>query len=168
MISSKVRDEVRRIYAYRCGYCGVSEASVGSELELDHFKPKSANGGDEMENLVYCCTSCNRRKGGFWPVNETTVKRLLHPQRDDLKVHLLEEESGRLTALTEIGAFHIEKLELNRPRLIALRTEWLAEQRKELASDAENSRRQTLQREILTAAQKIQRLFDEIDRMLNR
>jgi HNH endonuclease len=41
---------------------------VGSELEIDHFQPKSAGGGDELENLIYCCTPCNRHKAMFWPI----------------------------------------------------------------------------------------------------
>ena len=170
MITREVRDEVRRLYHYRCAYCGVSEASVGGELEVDHFQPKSAGGGDELENLVYCCTSCNRRKGSFWPsIDATTApRRLLHPRRDDLKLHLREEEDGWLTALTDMGAFLIERLELNRPRLITLRVSWQAERRKEQAAGAKDARQEFLRRETLASAQRIQSLFDEIDQMLNR
>lgn len=98
------------------------EEEVGSELEIDHFRPRSAGGGDERENLVYCCTTCNRLKGDFWPTSESPInRRLLHPQRDDLAAHLREGSDGRLTALTETGAFHLERLRLNRPPLAALR-----------------------------------------------
>lgn len=168
MISNEVREEIRRRYHYRCGYCGVSEAAIGSLLELDHFRPKSAEGGDDLENLVYCCTACNRRKGRFWPRVDTTTQRLLHPKRDDLTQHFIEEESGMLTALTETGAFHIERLELNRPRLISLRKSWQSEHRKEAILKAEEFKQNTLRTEILAAAQKIQLLFDEINQILNR
>jgi len=170
VITREVRDKVRRLYHYRCAYCGVSEAAVGGELEIDHFQPKSAGGNDELENLVYCCTSCNRRKGSFWPGADATKaqRRLLHPRRDDLKLHLREEKDGRLTALTETGKFHIERLELNRPRLIALRANWQAERGKEQADQDTDARQAILRKEILAAAQRIQGLFDEIDEMLNR
>jgi hypothetical protein len=117
------REAVRRAYGYRCAYCGVQEEEAGSELEIDHFQPRSVGGGDDLDNLVYCCPTCNRLKGDFWPMGDpsTTNRRLLHPKRDDLAAHLREEMDGRLTALTETGAFHIERLRLNRPPLVVLR-----------------------------------------------
>lgn len=38
-----------------------------------------------------------------------------------LRIHLREGTDAFLTALTETGAFHIERLRLNRPPLVALR-----------------------------------------------
>lgn len=168
MITNEVRDETRRLYDYRCGYCGISEAAIGNELELDHFKPKSANGGDELENLVYCCTSCNRRKGSFWPEAGEITKRLLHPKADYLTLHLRQEENGWLIALTETGVFHIERFELNRPRLIALRQDWQLQQWKESVNNEEETKRQNLRAEIQVSAERIQHLFDQINRMLSR
>lgn len=117
------REAVRRAYEHRCGYCGVHEQEVGSALEIDHFQPRSLGGGDDLDNLVYCCPSCNRLKGDFWPTGDlsTTHRRVLHPHRDDLAAHVREEADGRLIAVTETGAFHIERLRLNRPPLVALR-----------------------------------------------
>ena len=117
------REAVRHAYDYRCGYCGVHEEEAGSELEIDHFQPRSAGGGNDLDNLVYCCPTCNRLKGDFWPTGDlsTTLHRLLHPKRDDVTRHLREDANGRLVALTETGAFHIERLQLNRPPLVALR-----------------------------------------------
>ena len=77
------REAVRQIYQFRCGYCGVSEEEVGSELEVDHFRPRIRDGGDELDNLVYCCPTCNRFKRDYWP-SSVTAYHLLHPQRDDL------------------------------------------------------------------------------------
>ena len=117
------REAVRRLYGERCGYCGVREVEAGSELEIDHFQPRSVGGNDELDNLVYCCPTCNRLKGDFWPVGDpvTSPRRLLHPLRDDLSHHLQETSDGRIKALTETGAFHVERLRLNRRPLVALR-----------------------------------------------
>lgn len=93
----------------------------GSELELDHFQPRAADGSDEVANLVYCCTTCNRLKGDFWLDEPSNLQRLLHPQRDDFGSHLRQEADGRVAALTETGAFHLARLRLNRPPLVALR-----------------------------------------------
>lgn len=117
------RDLTRRRFRGRCGYCGVHETDAGNELEIDHFQPRAAGGGDELDNLVYCCPACNRLKGDWWPQpgTATASRRILHPLRDDLTHHLYEAGDGRLIALTEAGAFHLERLRLNRPPLLALR-----------------------------------------------
>lgn len=119
MISRELREAVRRAYNFRCGYCGVHENEVGSELEIDHFCPSAAGGSDELSNLVYCCPACNRNKSDYWPGDET--RRLLHPHQDDWALHLQQAEDGRLAALTERGALHLQRLRLNRPQLIAAR-----------------------------------------------
>jgi hypothetical protein len=62
-------------------------------------------------------------KGDFWPATDplTTPQRLLHPTRDDLTQHLREEPDGHLVAISATGAFHLTRLRLNRPPLLALR-----------------------------------------------
>ncbi|WP_436621099.1 HNH endonuclease [Sorangium sp. So ce136] len=40
---------------------------MGGELEIDHFHPLAAGGSDDVENLVYACTACNRFKGDYAP-----------------------------------------------------------------------------------------------------
>lgn len=110
---------MRRVYNFRCGYCGVHENEVGSELEVDHFCPLSAGGSDELSNLVYCCPACNRSKSDYWTEDE--ARRLLHPQQDEWALHLRQTEDGRLGALTERGAIHLRRLRLNRPQLITVR-----------------------------------------------
>lgn len=123
MTEQQRRTEVRQRYDARCGYCSVREAEAGSELEIDHFKPRTAGGGDDADNLVYCCPTCNRLKGDYWPGTDslTITRRLLHPARDDLGLHLREDADGRVIALTDTGAFHVSRLRLNRPPLLALR-----------------------------------------------
>jgi 5-methylcytosine-specific restriction endonuclease McrA len=106
------REALRGRFQYRCGYCGVSERDAGAELTIDHFQPRSQGGSDEPENWVYCCHACNEFKGDFW--QPTSLHRILHPLRDDLAAHMVEQEDGTLQALSETGAFHIERLHLNR------------------------------------------------------
>lgn len=67
MDEQEPREAIRRAYDYRCGHCGVHEEDTGSELQIDHFQPRSAGGGDDLDNLVYRCPTCNRLKGDFWP-----------------------------------------------------------------------------------------------------
>jgi hypothetical protein len=115
------RETLRQRFEFRCGYCGVGERDVGAELTVDHFQPRSQGGLHEPENWVYCCHACNEFKGDFWQPN--SPHRILRPFRDGIAAHIVEQEDGELRALTETGAFHIERLHLNRQQLIAYRRE---------------------------------------------
>lgn len=143
---------VREGFAYRCGYCGVSEADTGGELTVDHYHPLSAGGDETDKNLVYCCNRCNLYKGDFWPTAADISQgyRILHPNDDDLDRHLrLSLRTGEMEPLTETGRFHIALLQLNRPALVSHRLQkrlltLLAE--KEQLLQAENSQlRATIQ-----------------------
>lgn len=115
------RETLQRRFQFRCGYCGVSERDTGAELTVDHFQPRSQGGLQEPENWVYCCHACNEFKGNYWQPN--SPHRILHPLRDAIAAHMVEQEDGTLYALTETGAFHIERLHLNRRQLVAYRCE---------------------------------------------
>lgn len=80
-------------------------------------------------------------------------------------MHLREEEDGRLTALTEIGKFHIARLHLNRPARIALRLRFRGEAQKEVTAEVTREKERSLREEMLASAKRIRRLFIEIDRL---
>jgi len=115
------REALRRQFAYRCGYCGVRELDVGAELTIDHFQPSSHGGRHEPENWIYCCHACNEFKGDYWEPGSRC--RILHPLNDDLAAHVVELDDGTLQGLSETGTFHILRLRLNRPPLVAHRFE---------------------------------------------
>ena len=56
------------IYArddHSCQYCG--DVFPTSDLTFDHVVPVAQGGRKDWENIVTCCVSCNRRKGGRTP-----------------------------------------------------------------------------------------------------
>jgi len=147
-LMDEMRRKVRESYQFRCGYCGVSEEDTGAELTIDHYCPQSGGGGDEIENLVYCCPKYNQYKGSYWHETNSPHIRLLHPQRDDFRVHLREENNGELAGETEEGKFLIQCLHLNRPELIAYRRKKCAERQFQRELNAAQEREQTLLRRI--------------------
>ncbi|MCW5933211.1 MAG: HNH endonuclease [Fimbriimonadia bacterium] len=158
-------------YHYQCGYCGVAEHEIGSFLEIDHFRPKIAGGTDDLDNLVYCCSTCNRTKNVFWSENE--LNRLLHPILDNVSAHIYEQEDGFLSPLTPLGAFHVERLRLNRPALLILRQKRLQEQRMreavpQIQSEVNSLLQQILEEERLSIElkEKIMRLLERMLKML--
>lgn len=118
MIGWQTKQAVRRLYGYRCGYCGLSEAHAGGELTIDHFQPQCRGGTDDIDNLVYACGPCNYYKGAQWNPGQPPV---LHPLRDDIAAHFALAPRGLLRALTPQGARHIAALRLNRPTLLLRR-----------------------------------------------
>ncbi len=71
------------IYArddHRCQYC--AESFSTNELTFDHVVPVAQGGRKDWENIVTCCVTCNRRKGGRTPV-EADMRLLRVPRRPD-------------------------------------------------------------------------------------
>lgn len=60
-IGKKMRFEVFKRDKFTCQYCGRKAPDV--VLEVDHIKPVSEGGANEMINLVTACFDCNRGKG---------------------------------------------------------------------------------------------------------
>jgi len=71
------------IYArdnHRCQYCGSGFPT--SELTFDHVVPVAQGGRKDWENIVTCCITCNRRKGGRTP-DQAGMHLVRHPRRPD-------------------------------------------------------------------------------------
>jgi 5-methylcytosine-specific restriction endonuclease McrA len=71
------------IYArdeYSCQYCG--DAYSTSELTFDHVVPVAHGGRKDWENIVTCCITCNRRKGGRTP-EQARMRLVRHPRRPE-------------------------------------------------------------------------------------
>lgn len=119
-LSPELVEQVRQRANLACEYCGVSEMDSGGLLTVDHFRPRTHDGGDDLENLLYCCYRCNLYKGDYWPglAGETT---LWNPRKEPMQTHLDSLADGRLYPLTPIGELTIRRLRLNRPQLVKRR-----------------------------------------------
>jgi hypothetical protein len=60
-LTKKLRFEVFKRDSFKCQYCGSSSPDV--LLEVDHIKPVSDGGLNELTNLITSCFDCNRGKG---------------------------------------------------------------------------------------------------------
>jgi 5-methylcytosine-specific restriction endonuclease McrA len=71
------------IYArdhHTCQYCNSHHAT--QDLTFDHVIPVSQGGRKDWENIVTCCVSCNRRKGGRTP-SEAGMHLVRPPRRPE-------------------------------------------------------------------------------------
>jgi hypothetical protein len=163
MVSQKLRESVRALFNFRCGYCGVTETESGGQLEIDHFCPQSHKGQDTLDNLVYACPTCNRFKGDYWPAPEASPDlTLLHPRQDDFSAHIELLQDGRLIGLTKRGWFHIQRLRLNRDQLIELRLQRAQGQRLRQILDQNQQSIAHLRAYVRELEQEIERLLQII------
>lgn len=91
-MSKKLRFEVFKRDAFTCQYCGKKAPDV--VLEVDHIKPVSKGGKNELLNLVTACFECNRGKRNIELSDrqelEVQRKRLeeLNAKREQMKMML--------------------------------------------------------------------------------
>lgn len=60
----KILKQLLPKYRFECLYCRSKE-----NLTIDHIKPVSRGGTDDIKNLQILCKSCNSRKGNKYPYN---------------------------------------------------------------------------------------------------
>jgi hypothetical protein len=109
---------VRERAKFACEFCGVSETDTGGRLTVDHFRPKSKGGTDDLSNLIYCCVRCNQYKQDYWP-SFPQAPILWNPRETEAAKHFVELESGHLHPRTAVGNFTLRRLRLNRPPLVS-------------------------------------------------
>jgi uncharacterized protein (TIGR02646 family) len=103
----------------RCAYCE-SKLGLTSPPEIDQFYPKSLypDKAFQLDNLLLCCSVCNRNKGNSFPLDEEGLPLLLNPRFDNFGEHLTIEKDGTASSISARGKTTIKLLDLNRPALI--------------------------------------------------
>jgi len=81
-IPKSIRFEVFKRDKFTCQYCGLSAPDV--ILEIDHIKPISKGGTNDILNLVTACRDCNRGKTNRELSDKTAVK-VQKQQLDDMQ-----------------------------------------------------------------------------------
>ena len=71
---SKLRGELVDRDGQRCQGCGWEPHQV-DYLQVDHNRPKSLEGTDEMDNLALLCDPCNRKKSNRLTIHQLREKR---------------------------------------------------------------------------------------------
>ncbi|EKO4254879.1 TPA: HNH endonuclease [Vibrio parahaemolyticus] len=124
-LSKKIRFEVFKRDSFTCQYCGSKAPDV--LLEVDHIKPVSMGGTNDLLNLITSCFDCNRGKSN----RELCDNAVLEKQRDQLEAlqerkeqiemmfnwqkGLLELDSEVITQLAEywgelVSGYHLNEI----------------------------------------------------------
>lgn len=123
-----IRQFVRRRAGNRCEYCRIPQAATPFILfHVEHIRARQHSGDDSPDNLALACDRCNAFKGpnlvSVDPETDETVP-LFNPRQDDWSQHFLAE-GGEITGLTPTGRATVRLLNVNAPRRVQLRDEWL-------------------------------------------
>lgn len=92
---------------------------------MDHVIPTVLDGPTSMDNLALACVSCSLRKGARRKAidPESAEQTPLFSPRCDVWSDHFRFEGVFLEALTAIGRATIAALRLNRPLILAIRSE---------------------------------------------
>ncbi len=85
----EIREQLVRTEGRRCQGCGW-QAPYIDFLQVDHKKPRSLGGTDEMENLTLLCGPCNRLKG-----NKMALRELQDVRVDERRMNAKWWEEAR-------------------------------------------------------------------------
>jgi hypothetical protein len=103
-LSKKIRFEVFKRDSFTCQYCGKSAPEV--VLEVDHIKPVSKDGENDIVNLITACKACNAGKSDR-ELSDDTVMAKRKAQLDELQerreqIEMMMEWQVGLESLKEI------------------------------------------------------------------
>lgn len=116
---------LQKDFLYSCAYCTITESEARSiRFTIDHYESVDSRPDlkNQYDNLMYCCDSCNVRKGPRVPDPKmrSAGYRYFRPDQDERSVHF-RLENRRLKYQTPTGDYSIIALSLNRDHLMRLR-----------------------------------------------
>jgi hypothetical protein len=129
-MDATTREFVTRRAAHRCEYCHTPQAAAPFiPFHIDHVVAKQHLTDDTVQNLALACDRCNLFKGSNLasvdPANGIVVL-LFHPRNDVWSAHF-HFDGATIIGRTPSGRATVRLLEMNAPRRLELREEWLAE-----------------------------------------
>src|SRR5262249_25135698 len=111
-----------------CEYCRIAQESTPLiPFHVEHIVPKQHGGFDDPDHLALACDRCNAYKGpNLTSVDPDTgtIIALFQPRRD-VWSEQVALTGGLIVGLTPTGRATARLLNMNAPRRVELRKEWL-------------------------------------------
>jgi HNH endonuclease len=114
---------VQKRAVQRCEYCRMHQSLQGATFHVEHIRPASRGGASSLENLAWCCPSCNLHKSDRSQTADPDTSQLaplFHPRQDDWNDHFVWL-GYYLTGRTACGRATIAALKLNTERRLLIR-----------------------------------------------
>jgi hypothetical protein len=109
--------------AGRSEYCQMHQGLKGATFHVEHVFPQSRGGSSDLDNLAWCCPSCNLRKSDRIEAvdpDADTLFPLFNPRRDSWSEHF-RWVGYVLVAQSSVGRATAIALNFNHPRPILIR-----------------------------------------------
>ena len=112
---------LKKDFNSQCGYCADTDSWMGyRHYHIDHFVPRDQLkkiSENSYKNLVYSCFSCNNSKSDDWPSGNEKVaivgsQGYIDPCDTAYDEQYYRDEYGNILAVTDIGKYMYEKLNL--------------------------------------------------------
>jgi len=127
-MDSGQREAVRRRAASACEYCRLPQTATPLiSFHFEHIISRQHGGTDDLAGLALACDRCNAYKGpNLTSVDPTTstLVALFHPRSDQWSDHFVFDQ-GHIIGLTPTGRATVRLLNMNAPRRVELRREFL-------------------------------------------
>ncbi|HEX8097576.1 MAG TPA: HNH endonuclease [Pyrinomonadaceae bacterium] len=125
-IAADLRERVRRRARDLCEYCHTNERWQYVRFTVDHVIPLADGGEDTFENLALACFHCNRRKSSRLTAFDDETNQdvpLFNPRWQEWADHFIWSADGLyVVPRTAVGRVTVELLELNRERILHIRS----------------------------------------------
>src|SRR5689334_8013480 len=109
-----------------CEYCKTSQKVMGQTMHVEHINP---SGDDHPENLCLSCSICKLNKAKVTSATDPQtggVVALFNPRKQYWTTHFEWTDGGeRLLGKTPNGRATIERLGMNRERVVIARRVWI-------------------------------------------
>ena len=127
-ISTSLHAEIVSRAGNRCEYCQLAQAGQEATFHVDHVTPRVAGGMTIASNLALACVSCSLRKGARQMVvdPDTGEEVMLFNPRTQTWARHFRWDGETIIPLTRTGRATVAALAMNRPLLVAIRTEEIA------------------------------------------
>lgn len=126
---SSIATRLRRLVVARadnrCEYCCLAQEGQEAAFHIDHIVPRSRRGATTANNLALACVSCSLRKEARRSaIDPSTGRRvaLFHPRGQRWSDHFAWQ-GATVVGLTPTGRATVVALRMNRPLILAIRSE---------------------------------------------
>lgn len=124
-ISARTRRKVEKRAKKLCEYCQSPLEFSSDPFSIEHIRPISKGGTNDLENLALACQGCNGHKSAktesFDEISQTTAS-FYNPRKDAWSEHFAwSEDFTEIIGKTAKGRATIKSLKLNRRTVINLR-----------------------------------------------
>ena len=119
-VSALSRRIVRERAQLRCEYCHADERWQFIRFTIDHIRPQSAGGSDDVDNLALACRNCNERRGNRSEGHDAETGMaapIFNPRQERWTAHFAWDATRiRIVGRTSTGRATVDLLDLNDDR----------------------------------------------------